>query len=125
MLLSLSLRDKVLLLMTAITGITLALYLYVAIQIFQNDKFAEVSYNSAAVARNLAATAHIELDGVINILKPVVQGFDFQTNTLSPASVALLKSLSKLQHLTLYRPDAKGHYEKVADLPADQPSLIP
>lgn len=102
--------------MTAITAVTLALYLYVAIRIFRSDKLADVSFSSAAVAQALASQTRIELDSITSSLRLIVQGFDFKTNDLNQAAKALFKNEARVETLSIYRWGANSAYEKVREI---------
>lgn len=69
----LSIRLKILLLLTSVPSLILALYLYVATEVFKQDKLAYVFDSSAAVVRSQAAQARAEFTGILNLLKPAIQ----------------------------------------------------
>ncbi len=101
--------------MTAVTAVTLAAYLVVAVRIFTSDKMAEVAYSSAAVAQALATQGRIELESLLSTVKPVMTGFDLQTNDFAPSALALLRQDSRFVSMSVYRPNGNT-YQKIKDV---------
>jgi sigma-B regulation protein RsbU (phosphoserine phosphatase) len=70
-----SIRYKILLLLTLLPLVTLSLYLLLAIKIFEKDKIAYVFDSSGSVSRSVAAQAKSELISMFTILKPAMQEY--------------------------------------------------
>jgi len=70
-----SLRYKILFVMTSLPLLMLGIYLYVAIQVFKNDKLAYIYDSSSTVARTLSANALTNLNSALDSAKPIMQEF--------------------------------------------------
>jgi len=73
-----SIRYKILLLLTIIPLLTLSIYLFLAVQIFENDKVAYVFDSSSNVSGAMASQVKAQLNSLLNEAKPIFQ--DFLTN---------------------------------------------
>ena len=69
----LSIRYKILLLMTLLPLVILAVYLFMAVRVFEEDKIAYVYESSSSVARSLAAQTTTELESVRITARPALQ----------------------------------------------------
>lgn len=83
-----SIRYKILLLLTLIPLLTLSIYLFLAVQIFEKDKVAYVFDSSSSVSGAMASQVKAQLNAVLNEVKPIFQDyltnneFTAQTNTI-------------------------------------------
>lgn len=73
-----SIRYKILLLLTLIPLLTLSIYLFLAVQIFESDKVAYVFDSSSNVSGAMASQVKAQLNSLLNEAKPIFQ--DFLTN---------------------------------------------
>lgn len=73
-----SIRYKILLLLTLIPLLTLSVYLFLAVQIFESDKVAYVFDSSSNVSGAMASQVKAQLNSLLNEAKPIFQ--DFLTN---------------------------------------------
>ncbi len=111
----LSIRYKVLFLLTAIPVITLSIYLVLALKIFENDKIAYVFDSSSNVSGTMASQIKTKLNGVLAANKPVFQ--DFLTNQkFTNISDVVFDSEASVDSVIALTPDASGKYNLVAKL---------
>jgi sigma-B regulation protein RsbU (phosphoserine phosphatase) len=71
----LSIRMKVLLVLTLVPLMALSAYLYLVVTIFENDKIAYVYDTTSSVARSVAAQSRTQMSSVLNSLKPAIQEY--------------------------------------------------
>ncbi len=83
-----SIRYKILLLLTIIPLLTLSIYLFLAIQIFESDKVAYVFDSSSNVSGAMASQIKAQLNSLLNETKPIFQ--DFLTNNEFTAQTNLI-----------------------------------
>lgn len=112
----LSLRYKLVIILTMIPLLTLALYLRLATRLFEKDKEAYVYDSGVAVARSLAMQIRIEVESFLNAVKPIIEGYDANASALTPQAQNLFNRYPRLTHLVLYQGDAAGNYKKIAQL---------
>jgi phosphoserine phosphatase RsbU/P len=112
----LSLRYKLLLILTLIPLITLGLYLRLATKLFEKDKEAYVYDSGVAVAKSLAMQIRVEMESYLNAVKPVVEGYDPLQKTFTPQAQELFARYSRLVALVLYQGDGKSPYQKLGEL---------
>lgn len=108
-----SIRYKILLLLTLIPLATLSVYLFLAVQVFEKDKVAYVFDSSSNVSGAMASQVKAQLNSLLNESKPIFQDFltngEFTTQTsLIFANDFSLESVVAFK----YNLDAKK-YEKV------------
>lgn len=93
---SISIRYKILLLLTILPLIALALYLVVAIRVFERDKVAYVFESTSSVAGTLASQTTSDLNSVLNAARPAMQEL-VVNGKFGSLSRAMLDSNSSLQ----------------------------
>lgn len=93
---SISIRYKILLLLTILPLIALALYLVVAIRVFERDKVAYVFESTSSVAGSLASQTTSDLNSVLNAARPAMQEL-VVNGKFGSLSRAMLDSNSSLQ----------------------------
>jgi sigma-B regulation protein RsbU (phosphoserine phosphatase) len=71
----LSIRSKVLLVLTLVPLLALSAYLFLVITIFENDKIAYVYDTTSSVARSIAAQSRTQMVSILNSLRPSIQEF--------------------------------------------------
>lgn len=96
-----SIKYKILALLTILPVLSLAVYLLVAIGIFEKDKVAYVFESSSAIARSLSAQARTELNSVLNAARPVIQEFIIKRE-FDVVSQAVLSSETQLDWIAAY-----------------------
>ena len=114
----LSLRYKLLLLLTTLPVLSLALYLWMATDLFQKDKVAYVFDSSAAVSRSLATQMRVEMQGAYGQLRSIVEHYDFNTKQFNDVGHELFQKNPKAYAVMLFRQEAggAGGYTKIGEL---------
>lgn len=110
---SLSIRYKILLLLTIVPLVTLALYLFLAVRVFKKDKLAYVFESGSTVAKTLSAQATTELNGVLNSAKPVIQEF-ISEGVFGKLTSAILDSEGQLQWVAVFEKNLQNQFVKLA-----------
>lgn len=110
---SLSIRYKILLLLTIVPLVTLALYLILAVEVFKKDKLAYVFETGSVVSQTLSAQATTELNGVLNSAKPVIQEFLLDRSFGKMAS-AMMESDAQLEWVAAFEKNAQNNFIKLA-----------
>lgn len=103
----LSLKYKILLLLTLVPLLTLATYLVLAIRIFEKDKRAYVFETGSEVAKTLSSQSTTELNGILLSAKPVIQEF-FVRRSFGPVSTAVFDSDGQLDWVAVYSLSSQG-----------------
>ncbi|MBX7231212.1 MAG: SpoIIE family protein phosphatase [Bdellovibrionales bacterium] len=111
-----SLRYKILLLLTLIPLITLALYLRLAIDLFEKDKIAYVYDSGVTLTRSLAMQFKSEIDFFLNTARPIVEGFNSKDAALVAQKQKLLEAFPQLGALILLQYESNSGYQKVMEL---------
>lgn len=97
-----SLRIKILLVLTLIPLGILVLYGALATQIFQNDKIAFVFESSSAVAKTLGLQANTQLSSTLGMIKPALQEYVLD-NQFGSVSEGIFRSETSLQWMVAFR----------------------
>lgn len=92
--------------------VTLALYLVVAVQVFEEDKLAYVFESTLSVAQTLSAQATTELNGTLIGAKPAMQEFLLERN-FGKVTQAIFDSESQVEWIAAFRKSGNA-YEKLA-----------
>jgi sigma-B regulation protein RsbU (phosphoserine phosphatase) len=109
---NLSIRYKILLLLTLVPLVTLALYLAMAVQVFKNDKLAYVFESSLSSARTLSSQASTEINGLMTTAKPAMQEFLLERN-FGKVSQAIFETEGQLEWMAAFNSTAGG-FDKLA-----------
>lgn len=112
----LSLKYKLLLLLTLIPVASLSIYLFIATREFEKDKLPYVSDSAAAMAKSLAQQMRVEVNGFLENARLIVGGFDPVERKFSQTSVDLFNKSDRLDGLVLYQYDGMGQYAKIGEL---------
>jgi phosphoserine phosphatase RsbU/P len=102
-----SLRYKILGLMTAIPFVTLATYLYLASSIFREDKIAYVYDSTTAVSGTMAAQVRSEMNAVLNLSRVLLQEY-LNTKSFSGVSSVVFKNDTNLDLIAAYEKTEAG-----------------
>jgi phosphoserine phosphatase RsbU/P len=86
-----SIRTKILLLLTIVPLVTLGLFLTLAMNIFESDKIAYVFESSAAVSKTLSAQVGTNLNATLMTAKPMIQEFILQKQ-FGPVSKSIFEA---------------------------------
>ncbi len=108
----LSIRYKILLLLTLVPLITLSAYLMLAVRVFENDKVAYVFESGLAVAKTLSAQSTTELGGILTSAKPVIQEFLSQRE-FGKVSAALFDSDSHFEWVAVFERTQDGQVKRI------------
>jgi phosphoserine phosphatase RsbU/P len=117
--LGLSLKYKLLLLLTVIPVVSLSIYIVLATRLFENDKIAYVKDSGVAVARSLAVQFRLEVTGFIEKVKPVVESYDFSSQQFSETSRSLFAKQDRMDAVVLIQKSANGSYVRLGELRKD------
>lgn len=119
---TLSLRYKLLLLLTLIPTLCLSLYLLMATDLFKKDKVAYVFDSSVAVSRALSVQTRLTVQSLFDAIKPIVEGYDYKVRNFDQNSRELFHQSSRVKALTVYQKPSSGKYIYLGTLvePDDQ-----
>lgn len=116
-----SLRYKILFLLTAIPVVTLAAYLFLALKIFESDKIAYVFDSTSNMSATMAAQVKTQLNAVLGSCKPLFQ--DYLSNVdvngkrnFGPAAEKIFRSEPMLDVVAAYRQKHDGGFELASTL---------
>lgn len=109
----LSIKYKILMLLTAVPLITLGLYLFLAIQIFENDKLAYVYESGSAVSRTLSAQTTTDLNSILMVATPVIQEFLLERQ-FGKVSRSILDTDGKLEWIAVFQKSDDGTFKNTA-----------
>ncbi|PIS11644.1 MAG: sigma factor sigB regulation protein rsbU [Bdellovibrio sp. CG10_big_fil_rev_8_21_14_0_10_47_8] len=107
----LSIRYKILLLLTLVPLVTLSLYLVLAVRVFESDKLAYVFESGSSLARTLSSQSTTDLNSVLSLSKPVMQEF-LLSGSFGPVAKAVFESEGKLDWVAVYSKNPEGKFEK-------------
>lgn len=121
----LSLRYKILFLLTAIPAVALAAYLVLAMRIFESDKIAYVFDATSNMSGTLASQIKTQLNSVLIGAKPLFQDYLSNTNeqgrrSFSARGEELFQEDSLIDAIVVYRRDGDGALQTVAALEKSQ-----
>lgn len=105
----LSIKYKILLLLTLVPLITLALYLFLAIRVFENDKLAYVFESGSAISRSLSQQATADLNSILINATPIIQEYLLQRE-FGKVTRSVLDSEGKLDWVAVFSNSAEGVY---------------
>ncbi len=110
-----SIRYKILTLLTTLPLSMLGAYLYLAIHIFESDKVAYVFDSSTAVSRTVSAQVKAELNGSLNLMKPIMQEY-IATGSLEQISKMVFNNEAHLQAIVFVKPAGPNQFTMVRSL---------
>lgn len=124
----LSIRYKILMLLTLLPIVTLALFLVMALDIFEEDKVAYVFESSSSVSKTLATQTSTNLSSVLNSAKPIMQEF-ISDSQFGMISKSLFESESVVDWIAVYEKQdsrfvGKGIIEREANAGRDEISKL-
>ncbi|WP_413574933.1 SpoIIE family protein phosphatase [Bdellovibrio sp. HCB290] len=111
----LSIRYKVLLLLTSIPLITLTAYLVLALRIFEDDKIAYVFDSSSTMSGTMAAQIKTQLNAVLGTAKPIYQDY-LSVYKFTPVAKSIFDNEDNIEAVIVFTPNESGQYQKVAFL---------
>lgn len=114
--LGISLKYKLLLLLTIIPVVSLAIYIILATRLFENDKIAYVKDSSVAVAKSLAVQLRIEVKSFVEQIKPIIESYDYSGQKFSESSMSIFNKQDRLDGIILLQKNQSGVYTKLGEL---------
>lgn len=111
-----SLRYKLLSLLTILPILCLSLYLLMATDLFKKDKVAYVFDSGATVSRSLASQLRVELTTASRTLRNIVEQYDPGQKQFTPMARQLFESSPAVHALVLFRRDPNGGYSTLGEL---------
>lgn len=117
--LGLSLKYKLLLLLTAIPLVSLSVYLFIATKEFEKDKLPYVLDSSTAMAKSLAQQIRMEVDSFLDKSSSILKGFDLAERQFIKSSSELFNQADRLDALILFKHSSGGQYTKLGELLKD------
>ena len=112
----LSLRYKLLFVLTTLPVISLTVYLFMATDLFQKDKVAYVFDSSATVSRSLATQMRIELKAAAGNLTELAQHFDVNQHQFSAVGQDLFNRNAKIHAMILLKHELGGVYTPLGQM---------
>lgn len=112
----LSLKYKLLVLLTAIPVVSLSIYISLATRLFESDKIAYVKDSSVAVAKSLAVQFRMEVMSFVEKVKPVIESYNQDEQKFSDLSRDLFGQQDRLDALILIQRAADGQYVRRGEL---------
>ncbi|HEY8269745.1 MAG TPA: SpoIIE family protein phosphatase [Pseudobdellovibrionaceae bacterium] len=97
-----SIRYKILLLLTVIPLLTLSIYLFLAVQVFENDKVAYVFDSSSNVSGAMGSQVKAQLNSFLNEVKPVFQDF-LTNNEFTPQTHLIFSNDDNLESVVAFK----------------------
>lgn len=98
----LSIRMKVLLVLTLVPLLALSAYLYLVITVFENDKIAYVYDSTSSVARSIAAQSRTQMSSVLNSLRPAIQEY-INNGKPGPITTEIFQNESDFESIAFWR----------------------
>jgi sigma-B regulation protein RsbU (phosphoserine phosphatase) len=99
-------------LMTFLPLIILAVYLFVAVRVFIDDKVAYVFESSSSVARTLAAQTTTDLESILTNAKPALQEF-LSYQRFATISKGMFQAEGPVQWLVAFQPNPEGGFTQL------------
>ncbi len=120
-----SLRYKILFMLTMLPLVMLGIYLFVALNVFKTDKLAYVYESSTAVAKTLSSQASTDLASLLNSAKPIMQEFVLRRN-FAQVSEGILDTDGPIQWLAVYslENEQTGEFKQIGTTEKDGTSAV-
>ncbi len=113
--LGLSIKYKLLLVLTGLPLVTLSLYLWLATSLFEKDKMAYIYDSGVTLSRTVASQIHSELVGMTDALLPILTQYDPLVGKLKDEANNIFKKQKKVLFVSFYR-NINGNFEKTVRL---------
>lgn len=110
------------LLLTLIPAVCLSLYLAMATDLFKKDKIAYVFDSSVAVSRALSVQTRLTVQSLFDVIKPIVEGYDYQIKDFSSGAKSLFSQSSRVKAIQVFQRPPTGKYVYLGGIsdPGDQ-----
>lgn len=106
-----SIRYKILLLLTSLPLVTLTVYLFLALKIFEDDKIAYVFDSSSNMSGTMASQIKTQLNSMLGTSKPIFQDY-LSKQSFSAISESILNNEFNIEAVVVYVPSASGTFER-------------
>lgn len=110
--LGISLRNKLLFLLTSLPLITLTLYLLMAADLFEEDKKAYARDSAVTVSQSLAKQIRLEVESFLGLIKPVLTNYDRNRGVYTQGAMELFTAQSKVDALVIYKINKANQFIK-------------
>lgn len=117
----LSIRYKVLLLLTSIPVVTLSVYLVLALDIFKKDKIAYVFDSTSSMSANVATQIKTQLNSVLTTCRPIFQDYLNQEKFSEMGQKIFVNEFS-IESIIVLKKDAENKFSR-ADVLEKEPGL--
>lgn len=117
--LRLSLRYKLLFVLTSLPSICLALYMLMATDLFQKYMVSYVYDSSVTVSRSVATQTRIELQALFDSLRPICESFDPVKRDFSDLGKLLFTKHPHVRALVLFEKNPAGGFDQIGSLTRD------
>lgn len=112
----LSIRTKLLILLTVLPLVSLGLYLVMATRLFEKDKVAYVFDSSVAVSRSLAVQTRLEIEGLVSRIKPILENFDPERQEFSQIAKDTFEKQQDVSNLLMLMQNPDGSFRYASQL---------
>src|SRR4051812_35836253 len=112
----LSIRKKLLILTSAIPVLTLSIYLFLAINLFERDKIAYVFDSNLSLCRTFGAQLNSQLEGSTTVLDSINTFYRSGEHTLTPTARNIFTNQTAISSLVIYQEDFDGQYRRAIQL---------
>jgi sigma-B regulation protein RsbU (phosphoserine phosphatase) len=119
----LSIRYKILMALTILPLVSLGLYVLMATRLFESDKLAYVFDSSVAVAHSLSVQTRMDMDNVVNQVKPLLEFYDYGQHRFADAAKDVFKKQEKIESLTIFKTGSAGELIDIGSLGRDSDAL--
>ncbi|MEK6554365.1 MAG: SpoIIE family protein phosphatase [Bdellovibrionota bacterium] len=114
--LGLSLKYKLLMLLTFIPLASLSVYLFIATKEFEKDKLPYVLDSTAAMAKSLAQQVRVEIDTFLDKSSVLVRGFDLAERKFNQLATDSFNQAERFDALVIFQHGTNGQYEQIGSL---------
>lgn len=101
-----SLRYKLLFVLTGLPIACLSLYLFMATDLFKKDKIAYVFDSSAALSHSIATQTRLELNNLFDNLRPICESFIPESHEFNPTGKYLFEKQKNIRAIAIFQKDA-------------------
>lgn len=115
---SLSIRVKILLLLTLLPLFVLGAYLFIAIEVFQNDKIAYVFEGTSSFSKTLSLQTSTDLNSILTTARPILQDFG-ERQSFGPVSRSIIQVESPVIWIAAFSQDETGKFVQRAIVSRD------
>lgn len=98
-----SIRSKLLLVLTSLPLVCLLLYLVVVTNLFKQDKIAYVFESSVSISKSIATRTRVEMESMFQSLKTIAEAFDTQSRTFPDYAKSIFEDSPALQAVVLFQ----------------------